>query len=430
MKDFLETVRALQRGEELFSLSSSVFVARLPGRLDLMGGNDDYTGGMVFEATIREATWAAVQVRKDDRIVLVNPQLAPLGWQARVEFSINDLTDEARVRALVNRDPTIRWTAYVLGLFYWLRRQSSDRVGHAATVLIDSDVPLNKGVSSSAAIEVAVMKAAASAYGIPLAGVELAEACQWAENVVAESACGIMDQIAVVLGDEGCVLPLVCQPCLPQPLVRLPVGLTCWAIDSGVSHAVTGIEYEAACAAGFMGYKMICDVEGLSVRLDENSRIPRFTDDRYAGYLANLSPSLFRECYEMHLPERITGAEYLNAAAEHVDPFTKCRPEVTYAVRVCTRYAVEENERVRVFAELARGADESNLRQAATLMGELMYQSHYAYTETGLGNEATDMLVHLRASRGPNAAFSARKSPAAARGDRGRARSGRPRRRL
>ncbi len=391
----------MQRGEELFSLSSSVFVARSPGRLDLMGGNDDYTGGMVFEATIREATWAAVQVRKDDRIVLVNPQLAPLGWQARVEFSTNELTDEARVRALVNRDPAIRWTAYVLGLFCWLRRQSPDRVGHGATVLIDSDVPLNKGVSSSAAIEVAVMKAAASAYGIPLAGVELAEACQWAENVVAESACGIMDQIAVVLGDEGCVLPLVCQPCLPQPLVRLPAGLTCWAIDSGVSHAVTGIEYEAARAAGFMGYKMICDVEGLSVRRDENSRIPRFTDDRYAGYLANLSPSLFRERYERHLPESMTGAEYLNAATEHVDPFTKCRPEVNYAVRACTRYAVEENERVRVFAELARGADESNPRLAATLMGELMYQSHYAYTETGLGNEATDMLVRLAREQGP-----------------------------
>ncbi len=89
-------------------------------------------------------------------------------------------------------------------------------------------MPLNKGVSSSAAIEVAVMKAAAAAYGIELAGVELAEACQWAENVIAQSACGIMDQIAVVLGDEGCVLPLVCQPCNPLPLVRCrrgwPVG--------------------------------------------------------------------------------------------------------------------------------------------------------------------------------------------------------------
>ncbi len=326
-----------------------------PGRLDLMGGNDDYTGGMVFEATIREATWAAVQVRHDERIVLVNPQMAALGWQARAEFSFADLTDEGRARALVNRDPTIRWTAYVLGLFYWLRRESPDVVRHGATVLIDSEVPLNKGVSSSAAIEVAVMKAAASAYGMPLEGVALAEACQWAENVIAESACGIMDQIAVVLGDEGCVLPLVCQPCLPQPLVRLADRLACWAIDSGVSHAVTGIEYEAARAAGFMGYKMICDLEGIPVRRDESARIPRFTDDRFAGYLANLAPSQFRERFEARLPERMTGAEFLAAAGEHVDPFTQCRPEVSYAVCACTRYAVEENERVRLFAELCAG---------------------------------------------------------------------------
>ena len=402
MNDFLATVRALARSEELFSRDSSIFVARAPGRLDLMGGNDDYTGGMVFEATIREATWAAVQARSDPRIVLVNPQMREHGWLARVEFSFDDLTDEGRVRALVNRDPGVRWTAYVVGLFYWLRRQAPERVRHGATVYVESDVPLNKGVSSSAAIEVAVMKAAASAYGLPLAGVELAEACQWAENVIAESACGIMDQIAVVLGDEGHVLPLVCQPCLPQPLVRLPDQLACWAIDSGVSHAVTGVEYEAARAAAFMGYKMICDWEGLAVLPDERSRIPRYSDERFAGYLANLSPSLFRERFEARLPERLSGSEYLQVAGAHVDPFTKARPEVQYAVRACTRYAVEENERVRMFAELARGANAQYVRAAATMMGELMYQSHYAYTETGLGNEATDLLVRLAREQGPH----------------------------
>jgi galactokinase len=400
MNDFLDTVRALQREERLFALDPSVFIARAPGRLDLMGGNDDYTGGMVFEATIREATWAAVQVRRDDHIVLVNPQLAEHGWQDRVEFSLDDLTGETRVRELVNRAPGVRWTAYVLGLFFWLRERWPERVNRGATVYIASDVPLNKGVSSSAAIEVAVMKAAACAYGAPLAGVELAEACQWAENVIAESACGIMDQIAVVLGDEGHVLPLVCQPCLPQPLVRLPAGLTCWAIDSGVSHAVTGVEYEAARAAAFMGYKLICDWEGLSVRRDDVSRIPRFTDNRFGGYLANLAPSIFRERYEARLPERISGADYLRLAQAHVDPFTKARADVDYSIRACTRYAVEENERVRLFAELARGADEADLRPAATLMGELMYQSHYAYTETGLGNEATDLLVELAREQG------------------------------
>ena len=53
---------------DFFEAGLPVFIGRSPGRLDLMGGNVDYTGGLVFEATIREATWAAVQLRADGRI--------------------------------------------------------------------------------------------------------------------------------------------------------------------------------------------------------------------------------------------------------------------------------------------------------------------------------------------------------------------------
>jgi galactokinase len=261
-------------------------------------------------------------------------------------------------------------------------------------------VPLNKGVSSSAAVEVATMKAAAKAHGIDLAGVELAEACQWVENVIAESACGVMDQIAVVLGDENAVLPLVCQPCLPRPLVRLPQGLACWGIDSGVSHQVSGIEYEAARAAAFMGYKLLCDNEGIGVDFDASSKIPRFTDPWLGGYLANISPSAYR-ARESELPLELLGQEYLKIAATHVDPFTVARSDVAYRIRACTRYAVEENHRVQLFAELAGGMCDGYTEQGALLMGELMYQSHWAYTETGLGSDMTDLLVELARGLGP-----------------------------
>ena len=276
-----------------------------------MGGNVDYTGGLVFEATIREATSAAVQVRADERICFWNPQMADCGWSDRVEFAFGAMTGEDTVRRLANEDPAHRWTAYVLGIFYLLRLRYPDAVKTGANVYISSEVPLNKGVSSSAAIEVAVMKPAARAYGIDLHGIELAEACQWVENVIAESACGIMDQAAVVLGDEGYVLPLVCQPCQPRPLVHLPADLKCWAVDSGVSHAVTGIEYEAARAGAFMGYKLICDWEGLAITADANSRIPRFTDSRWRGYVSEIPPSVFRSKYEARLPDAMRGSEFL-----------------------------------------------------------------------------------------------------------------------
>jgi L-arabinokinase len=380
------------RGEhQFFSLEAPVYISRAPGRLDLMGGNVDYTGGLVFQSTIREATWAAAQRRNDREIVFLNPQMKEEGWQERVAFSFGDLTDAAAVRRLVQANPQIGWTAYVLGAFLLLRARYPEQVVCGASVYIESEVPRNKGVSSSAAVEVAVMKAAAACYGLDLRGVALAEACQWVENVIAESACGIMDQAASVMGDEGHVLPLLCQPCEVRPLVKLSEGLRCWAIDSGVRHAVTGIEYEAARAAAFIGYRMICAWEGLPIHKDESGPIPRYTDARWHGYLSNISPSLFRSRYEQRLPERIAGLDLLASDAVHVDPFTTIRPEAQYRVRACTRYAIEENQRIELFVELARVDSMAAFRQ----MGELMFQSHWSYTECGLGSTATDQIVEL-----------------------------------
>jgi galactokinase len=393
MSGFEAEVSLLQQSQTFFTRARPVYISRAPGRLDLMGGNVDYTGGLVFQATIREATWAAVQLRDDDRIVFWNPQMRQEGWLDRVEFELSSLSDETETRRQTDQTPQVRWTAYVLGVFYLLRSKYPQRVLSGAGVYLQSEVPLNKGVSSSAAVEVATMKAAAAAYGIAIEGVELAEMCQWVENVIAQSACGVMDQAASVLGDEGFVLPLLCQPCAPQPLVKLPQGLRCWAIDSGVRHAVTGIEYEAARAAAFVGYRMICEREHLPFALDSSGRISRFVEPRWNGYISNISPSVFRSLYEADLPLLASGETIQSLNATHVDPFTVIRPEVNYRVRACTRYAIEENQRIEVFVELARSSNPG--ASAFRLMGDLMFQSHWSYTECGLGCEATDLLVEL-----------------------------------
>ena len=395
MNGFEQRASELRVAGTFFSPTKPMYVSRAPGRLDLMGGNVDYTGGLVFQATIREATWAAAQRRDDGRIVFWNPQMQREDWLDRVEFDLASLASEEAVRKLVNSDPRLRWTAYVLGIFYLLHCKYPEQVRTGANVYLESEVPLNKGVSSSAAIEVAVMKSAAAAYGVPLAGVELAESCQWVENVIAESACGIMDQAASVLGDEGYVLPLLCQPCSTRPLVKLPAGLRCWGIDSGVRHAVTGIEYEAARAAAFIGYRMICDWERLPLTLDSSGRIPRFVDPRWNGFISNIPPSLFRSRYEVDLPLLASGAEIKSLGKTHVDPFTTVRADVNYRVQACMRYAVEENQRIELFVELARGASAEASASTFRLMGDLMFQSHWSYTECGLGCEATDLLIDL-----------------------------------
>ena len=112
---FESRVRGLVDSGGLFVRGTPIFIARAPGRLDLMGGNGDYTGGLVFESTIREATWAAAQLRPDTRIVVLNPQMTDSGWEPRIEVDLSELADEVQVRRMVNRDPSpLPWAKTVL----------------------------------------------------------------------------------------------------------------------------------------------------------------------------------------------------------------------------------------------------------------------------------------------------------------------------
>jgi galactokinase len=387
--------------EGFFLRDADMFVNRTPGRLDLMGGNDDYTGGLVFETTIREATIAAVQARADRTIVLYNPAVRSLGWTDRVEFDLEDLVGQNGLRDLdsvrnwISADPARAWCAYVVGGLYLLIKNHPESVQQGLTLYLESDVPLGKGVSSSAALEVASMKAMGKRYGLEIGGVDLASLTQWVEIALTQSACGIMDQFAVVAGDEGYFVPMLCQPCQPLPLVKMPENLRLWGIDSGVRHAVSGIEYEAARAATFIGYRYLCDWENLQPWLDESGALARWVDPRWHGYLANLSPAEFRERYETRLPEIVNGADFRDAHTTHLDPYTPVRPGVAYPVRGAARYAVEENWRVRKFYTLVSESAAEIGEASARLLGELMYQAHVGYTECGLGCEATDKLVDL-----------------------------------
>lgn len=384
-----------------FSKNQEILINRTPGRLDLMGGNDDYTGGLVFEKTIREATMVAIQARSDDQFIFYNPDVQSLRWQDRITFSLQDLMSDEQVKSMeavrdwINADPQRAWCAYIIGDIYYLLDHFPEKITHGFSLYLESNVPLGKGVSSSAALEVAAMKAMAAGYGIDVEGVDLASWTQWVEIALTQSACGIMDQLAVVMADENYFIPMLCQPCLPYPLVQLPENLYLWGIDSDIRHVVSGIEYEAARAATFMGYRYLCEWENLEPILDESGALPRWVEPKWNGYLANLSPSLFRNRYEERLPDQITGEEFNRQFSNHLDPFTPVRPEVSYPVRGATRYAVEENWRVQTFFSLISKPPNLIDDSTSALLGELMYQSHQGYSECGLGSEHTDKLVEL-----------------------------------
>jgi galactokinase len=405
---FIETLNKLdknpsQEARALFDSKAELAVSRAPGRLDVMGGIADYSGSLVLEAPILEATFAALQRQPDRRLTIVSlgdgvgQTLAFETPLAEFE-NAGEPIDYDAARARFQRDPSEHWAAYVTGVFLALMRERGIRFRDGARILISSNVPQGKGVSSSAALEVAVMQAVAAAFDITIDARETALLCQTAENRVAGAPCGVMDQMTASCGEANRLLALRCQPAELLGMTAIPDGVALWGLDSGVRHAVTGADYGSVRVGAFMGYRIIAEMAGLKVNVDTPGEPAQIDDPQWSGYLANIAPSEFEQHYAARLPERIEGAEFLSRYKGTTDTVTRVVPERSYAVRIPTAHPIYEHHRVRLFAELLRGEiDDERMR----LAGELMYQSHASYSACGLGSAATDRIVELARAEGP-----------------------------
>src|SRR5262249_28928967 len=346
---------------------------------------------------------AALQRQSDRRLTIVS-LTEDAGQALAFEMALSEFenagepVDYETARARFQQDPSQHWAAYVTGVFLTLMRERGIRFREGARILISSRVPQGKGVSSSAALEVAVMQAVAAAFEVTTNAREMALLCQTVENRVAGAPCGVMDQMTASCGEANRLLALRCQPAELQGMTAIPDEVALWGLDSRVRHAVTGADYGSVRVGTFMGYRIIAEMAGLKVNVSATGAPAQIDDPRWGGYLANITPSEFEQHYAARLPERIEGAEFLSRYKGTTDTVTRVAPERGYAVRVPTAHPIYEHHRVRLFAELLRGEiNEERMR----LAGELMYQSHASYSASGLGSAATDRIVELALAAGP-----------------------------
>jgi galactokinase len=267
-------------------------------------------------------------------------------------------------------------------VFLVLARERGLRLTPGARVVIASAVPEGKGVSSSAALETAVMQAAARAFDVSIEPRDLALLCQQAENLVAGAPCGVMDQMTCVFGEPDALMALLCQPAELQPPVRVPGDVAVWGIDSGERHTISGSDYASVRAGAFIGLRMLADY--LSVP---------------GGYLANVDVAEFERVVS-HLPEELSGDDFLAHYDGTSDSLTTVVPGRRYRVRAPTAHPVYERRRAETFRQLLRDShgDESGVR-----LGALMLESHASYGRCGLGSGGPDRLVALVKSAGPAA---------------------------
>jgi L-arabinokinase len=378
----------------LFHSRRELIVTRAPGRLDLMGGIADYSGSLVLQWPIQDAVHVALQRNKGKTLriaSLLETQANPCRCFEIDLEEFESSADYSIARARFAGDPANHWAAYVAGAIPVLMRERNAYFNEGAHIFIKSAVPEGKGVSSSAALEVASMQAVAAAYELEISAPELALLCQKVENYIVGAPCGVMDQMTAACGETNRLLELWCQPAELKSTIPLPKELEIWGIDSGIRHSVGGSDYRTVRTAAFMGYRIIADVARLSVRRGERDGQVQIDDPKWKGYLANVTPDEFERCFATQVPELFTGADFLKQYDGITDTATSVDVKVVYPVAAATRHPIYEDARVRSFAGILKDWRPS---QACNL-GELMFQSHDSYSRCGLDSAGTDALVGL-----------------------------------
>jgi galactokinase len=281
-----------------------------PGRVNLIGEHTDYNDGFVFPMAIERSTVIAA-VPRHDRLL----RIRSLNFDQSVEVDLERPGTPQRGGFI----------DYVEGMARVLEGRGFRLAG--AEMLLDSDVPGGAGLSSSAALEMALGLALLSLSGVELDRVSLAKAGQQAEHEWVGTRCGIMDQFISALGRPGHALLVDCRSLEATPV---PLDLTVHAIviiDSRVKHELASGEYntrraECEAAARTLGKKALRDVTldelapltgdpakrarhvvGENERTVEAARLLKAGDLRGFGNLMFASHASLRDDYQVSCPE-------------------------------------------------------------------------------------------------------------------------------
>ena len=266
--------------ERVYAARPRVF--RAPGRVNLIGEHTDYNDGFVMPAAVGFSTYVGIAPRPDRKLVLQSQE-----FPGCFEFDLDNLPQQ-RNQA---------WVDYVVGVATVLRRRGIRLEG--ANLLVNGDIPIGAGLSSSAALEVASTLALLSLTGIPMPLPEVATLCREAENTYVGAHVGIMDQYISCMGKAGHAMLLDCRS-LEFRLVPIPPGLQLVVCNTMVKHDVATSGYNvrrAQCeeGVGFFAkwYPNIRALRDVSVEmLHEHSK--------------DLSPVILKRCTHVILENQRT----------------------------------------------------------------------------------------------------------------------------
>lgn len=279
--------------------------ASAPGRVNLLGEHTDYNDGLVLPIAIPQRT----------RVELAR---SPDKWS---RFRSTNL--DVLIHYQAGGDFPSGFAAYAAGCFEVLREEMHD-VMAPVNLLVRSDVPMGAGLSSSAALEVAVLRGLRKLFQLAVDDVDIALLAQQAEVRFAGVRCGIMDQMASSLADEQHMLFLDTRT-LERRLLPLPEQSELVVLDSGVPRRLAGSAYnkrreECEAAARKLNVLTLRDIDNTALTenlpeplnrrarhvVSENRRVLDAVSGTSAaefGLLMNASHASLRDDFEVSIPE-------------------------------------------------------------------------------------------------------------------------------
>jgi galactokinase len=321
----------VQRSREAFArvFGGEARTALAPGRVNLIGEHTDYNDGFVLPMALDLCAAVTFRPRGDRQL-----RLHAAAYAETVVLDLDALAPGGHKG----------WSSYVAGVA-WAFAEAGHRLPGLDAV-IDGNVPLGAGLSSSAALELASARAFAAVAGLPWDARDMAKLGQRAENQYVGVNCGLMDQMASAAAQAGAALLLDCRS-LETEAVRVPAAAAIVVMDTGARRELATSAYNdrrRACEAA---------VEALR---ESRPEIRALRD--------------------------VTEAE-LDAAAGHVDPVVLRR----------ARHVVTENVRTLRMVEALRGGD-------LALAGRLMNESHQSLRDLyEVSSAELDLVTELARAR-------------------------------
>jgi len=300
--------KKITRSFESIFQGKPTLIVRAPGRINLIGEHTDYNNGFVLPMAIEQSLWIALRPRTDRQV-----SIHSLDLKERAAFSLDRITKEGDT-----------WIEFIKGVAWVM--QNNDMVLTGWEGVIASDIPVGAGLSSSAALEIASLRAFAEVSKLRWDGLYAAQLGQQAENDWIGVKCGIMDQMVSSLAQLGRAFFLDCQS-LKYDHIFIAPSLTFIVLDTTTRRVLHESDYnerrkECERAANLLGVSTLRDatpdmltqkrqaLDEVSFRrarhvLQENKRVVEavsglmFGDGQLLGRLLNESHASLKDDFEV-----------------------------------------------------------------------------------------------------------------------------------